>query len=161
MYSAIIALKTSYLFLAALHFMVLLFGYFCFSKPLKATISWGAKVTISSCFLLSPWVFLYSSRWLTLLSNAPRVENSNLESLYSRYAMKPMNLFSLEPLYYGFGETFVHYTFAILLLVLCCLLVIKYRYPKYQANNTLLLTAFVACATAPILYIFYMMILNY
>lgn len=158
-YSAIIALKTSYLFLSAFHFVLLWFGYFFFSKSLKGTISWGAKATISSIFFVSPWIFLYSSRWLTLLSNASHMDNSYIETHYFQYVMKPTNPFSLEPLFYGFGATFAHYTFTMVLLVFCCLLVIIFQYPKYQANKTISITAFVACATPPILYIFYMIIL--
>jgi len=159
LYSALIALKTSYLFLPVIHFIALFFGYLCFSKPFKETITWGVKVIVSSIFFVSPWIFLYSSRWIMLLFNARHMDDSHLQTHYFQSVMTPTNLFSLEPLFYGFGATLAHYTFTIVLLVFCCFLVIKFKYPKYQTSKALSITAFGACATPPILYIFYMIMI--
>jgi hypothetical protein len=108
---------------------------------------------------VSPWIFLYSSRWIMLFFKARHIDDSLLQTHYFQSVMEPTNLISLEPLFYGFGATFAHYTFTIVLLVSCCFLIIKFQYPKYQANNALSITAFGACATPPILYVFYMIII--
>lgn len=151
-YAALVTLKNTYLLIAALHFTLLLLGLICVSRPRKDVLSWGVKVLASAAIFISPWILLYYSNWIAVLSNWVPAENPVLAGGLQRQA-ESMNPFSLEPLFYGFGTTFAHYTYTIIVAGFCGLFVICRRSANQRTDKMRRITAFAACAALPVLYL--------
>jgi hypothetical protein len=151
-YAALTALKISFLLLPAVHFMVLLVGFVIISRPLKDVLSWAIKVVLSASGFILPWVLLYSSHWIALFFSASRPNNFLQKQDYLRYAKPTTNLFSLDPLFYGFGASFAHYTLTIMLIGSCCLVLMAYKFQNHRSSMALTLFSISACVTPPILY---------
>jgi len=151
-YSALIALKNTYLLIAALHFSLLLLGFIFISRPRKDVLSWAVKVLAATAIFISPWILLYYSNWIALLLNAPYPENPVLAG-GPRGKAESMNPFSLRPLFYGFGTSFAHYTYATIVAGFCGLFLICRRFPKQQSDKMPRIAAFAGCAALPILYL--------
>jgi hypothetical protein len=158
-YSALLALKTTFLLLPAVHFMVLLLGFVIISRQLKNVLSWAAKVALSAFGFFLPWVLLYSSHWVVFLFDAGHPSTSLQTQDYFRYAKPMTNLFSLDPLFYGFGASFAHYTLTIMLIGFCCVVLMIYQYQNHRSNAALTLSSISACITPPILYVINMYII--
>jgi hypothetical protein len=158
-YAALTALKISFLLLSAVHFMVLLVGFVVISRPLKNVLSWAIKVVLSASGFILPWVLLYSSHWIALLFSASRPNNFLQKQDYFRYAKPTTNLFSLDPLFYGFGASFAHYTLTIMLIGSCCLVLMANKFQNHRSNMALTLFSISACVTPPILYAIHIFII--
>lgn len=152
-YSALIVLKTSFVPVALVHFMVLLVLFICILRPWKRIFSWTAKVTASTFIFALPWILLYSSQLLTLLSNMGRHNILRAPGTeYYRFPKPTTNLFSLDPLFWGFGDTFAHYTLTTIFVGCCCLALLMYKFLNKQTDKIRTSTAIAACATLPIAY---------
>ena len=151
-YSALIALKNTYLLIAALHFTFLLLGLICASRPRKEVLFWAVKVLASAAIFISPWMLLYYSNWITVLLNPVSAENPILAGGLQRQA-ESMNPFSLEPLFYGFGTTFAHYTYTIIVTGFSGLFIICRRSTNQRTDKVRKMTAFAVCAALPTLYL--------
>ncbi|MBN2272423.1 MAG: hypothetical protein JXN61_17560 [Sedimentisphaerales bacterium] len=151
-YSALIALKNTYLLIVPVHFTLLLFGLISVSRPRKDVLSWAAKVIVSAVIFISPWMLLYYSNWIAVLLNSVSPENPVLAGRPQRTA-ESMNLFSLKPLFYGFGTCFAHYTYTAIVAAFCGVFLIRYRFPNQRRHKMRRMTALAACAALPILYL--------
>ena len=151
-YSALVALKTSFLLLPLLHFSVLLLGLAIYTTRLKEAFSWAIKVVISSIIFLLPWIMIYSSRLPAFLFDHSYLNISLQEMNHFRHTAPIINLFSLEPLFWGFGANFAYYTLTILLIGFCGIILIVFQFSNYPSSRVLTATALAACLTPPILY---------
>ena len=151
-YAALVTLKNTYLFIAALHFTFLLLGLICASRPRKEVLFWAVKVLASAAIFISPWMLLYYSNWITVLSNPVPAENPVLAGGLQLQA-ESMNLFSLKPLFYGFGTSFAHYTYTIILAGFCGVFIICRRSTNQRTDKVRKMTAFAVCAALPTLYL--------
>lgn len=158
-YAALVTLKNTYLLIAALHFTFLLLGLVCVSRPRKEVLFWAVKVLASAAIFISPWILLYYSNWIAVLSNWVPVENPVLASGLQHQA-ESMNPFSLEPLFYGFGTSFAHYTYTIIVAGFCGLFVVCRRSTNQRTDKMRRMTAFAACSALPVLYLFYIFVIG-
>jgi hypothetical protein len=148
-YSALVALKSSFLLLPFVHFSVLSLGLAIYTTRLKEVFSWAIKVVISSIIFLLPWIMIYSSRLPAFFSDR---SISQQEIDYFRHTAPIINPFSLDPLFWGFGDNFAYYTLTILLIAFCGIILIVFQFPNYPSNKALTATALAVCLTPPLLY---------
>ncbi|SPD73125.1 membrane hypothetical protein [uncultured Desulfobacterium sp.] len=151
-YSSVASLKTNYVFVAAIHFILLFLGFIFVLNPRKKIISWAVKVGLSVVFFTFPWALLYLPYWLASLKNINNPINASLRDNYFGYTEPASNLFSLKPLSYGFGETFAHYSIVVILIGCYAVFFLLHKHTNQQVNKVRSVTAFAACATIPILY---------
>ena len=143
-YSALVALKNSFLLVPVVHFSVLLLGLAIYTTRLKEVFSWAIKVVISSIIFLVPWIMTYSSRLPAFFSEQ--------KMDYIRHTAPIINPFSLQPLFWGFGANFAYYTLTILLIGFCGIILIVFQFPNYPSKRILTATAIAACLAPPLLY---------
>jgi hypothetical protein len=151
-YSALVALKTSFLLLPLAHLSVLSLGLAIYTTRLKEVFSWAIKVVISSIIFLLPWIMIYSSRLSAFFSDRGYLDISLQEMDYFRHTTPIINPFSLQSLFWGFGDNFSYYTLTILLILFCGIILIAFQFPGYPYNKVLTATALAACLTPPLLY---------
>jgi hypothetical protein len=151
-YSALIVLKTTYMLVVVVHFTLLLLGFICISHSRKDVLFWAVKVIVSAVVFISPWILLYHSNWIALLSNTAYSQSSIFDNGHSGSPKESTNLFSLEPLFWGFGATFAHYTYTVILSGFCGFFLLVYKFPSKLSLKMGRLTGFAACAMLPILY---------
>jgi hypothetical protein len=153
-YSALIALKTFYLLVVIIHFVLVFLGIIYLSHSTRIAMKWGMRAALCTLLFTSPWILLYRSNWLAWLSSyiiGPQAYP--LDSGFARQTAPAINLLSSEKLFFGFGTTFAHYTATMIVVTLCCLSLFVYKTagePKHSARKVM---GFAACATAPILYV--------
>jgi hypothetical protein len=152
-YAAILALKTSYLLLPAVHFIVLALGLAIYAIRLKGVFSWATKVVISSVFFLLPWLAVYLSNLSAFFSFRSYPNISFLGMGDFKNTAPVINPFSLEPLFWGFGDGLAYYTLTILIIGFCGIILIVFQSPSYRSNKASNATAIATCFTPPILYI--------
>jgi hypothetical protein len=152
-YSAIIALKTVYLLFVVIHFTLLLIGSIFTSYSWKQVLSWVTKVIGSIIIFISPWMLLYYSNWINLLSNINTPYAHLIDSGYYRFTEKGINLLSVEPLFYGFGASFAHYTLTMVFVAFCSIFLFVYKFPNQLEYKGQTAIQFAACATPTILYL--------
>lgn len=151
-YSALVALKTSFLLLPLAHFSVLTLGLAIYATRMKEVFSWATRVVVSSIIFLLPWILIYSSRLPAFFSERSYTNTSSLKMDYFRHSVSIINPFSLEPLFWGFGANFAYYTLTILLIGFCGIVLFVFQLPNYPSNKALTATAIAACLTPPLLY---------
>ena len=151
-YSALIVLKTVYLLLVIIHFAVFFAGLMSLSRSLKDAVSWATKVIASGILSILSWILLYYSNWISWLSAMSAPHTSLLDGGYYRYTKKAINIVSLDPLFYGFGTTFAHYTVTMILVGFFGIFLLLYKLPNQPEYNKQTLTELAAWATTPILY---------
>lgn len=151
-YSALVVLKTSFLLLPPLHFIVLLLGYAIYTTRLKDVFSWAIKVVISSIFVLSPWIMLYFSHLHAFFFDRSHSNFAFQWLDFLRNSAPILDPFSLDPLFWGFGDSLACYTFAILLTGCCGIILIVFQFPNCRSDKALTATAIAACFTPPLLY---------
>jgi hypothetical protein len=152
-YSALIVLKTIYLLFVIVHFSLLWVGFIYISRSWKNAICWGAKVVAFVIFFTSPWIITYSANWFALISNFFGPSSFLLDAGYYRYPAKTIDLFSTNPLFYGFGSTMAHYTFTMILVGSCCIFLFIFKYSLKLAFREKVVMVLAACGTPPILYV--------
>jgi hypothetical protein len=152
-YAALIALKTFYLSVVIIHFVLVFLGIIYVSYSLRNAISWAIRTAFSTLIFSSPWILLYHSNWITWLSNIGSPQAYILDSGFVRQTAATINLLSSEKLFFGFGTTFAHYTATMIVVTLCCLSLFVYKAAIHPTPDTRTAMGFAACATAPILYI--------
>ena len=152
-YGALVVLKTMYLLFVVVHFTMLFIGLICISNSWKDVLSWATKVSAIVIVFLSPWILLYYSNWITFIVNIIAPHTHVLDSGYSRYTAKAINLFSLDPLFYDFSAALAHYTLTMILVALCSIFLFVYKLPNELKYKMQTVIEFAACATAPILYV--------
>jgi hypothetical protein len=79
-------------------------------------------------------------------------ENPVLAGGLQRQA-ESMNMFSLKPLFYGFGTSYAHYTYTIIVAAACGLFVICRRFPNQPTGKIRKIAAFAACAALSAFYL--------
>jgi hypothetical protein len=151
-YAAIVALKTSYLLLPVVHFSVLSLGLVVYGSRLKGVFSWAIKVVISSVFFVLPWLMVYLSNLSALFSSRSYPHISFLGMDYFKNTAPMINPFSLEPLFWGFGDSLAYYTSTILLIGFCGIIFIVFQSQGYLPNKASNAAAIATCFTPPILY---------
>lgn len=155
-YAALIALKTFYLLVVIIHFVLVFLGIIYLSYSLRNAIKWAVRTGLSTLLFSSPWILLYSSNWITWLSHIRGPRAYLLDSGFARQTAATINLLSSEKLFFGFGTTFAHYTATMIVVTLCCLHLFVYFVYKaaiQPTHGTRKVMGFAACATAPILYV--------
>jgi len=152
-YSSLIALKTFYLLVVSIHFVLVFLGIIYVSYSLRNAISWAIRTAFSTLLFSSPWILLYHSNWITWLSNISGPQAYLLDSGFARQTASTINLLSSEKLFFGFGTTFAHYTATMIVVTLCCLSLFVYKAAIQPTHGTRTVMGFAACATAPILYV--------
>jgi hypothetical protein len=152
-YAALIALKTFYLSVVIIHFVLVFLGIIYVSYSLRNAISWAIRTAFSTLIFSSPWILLYHSNWITWLSNISSPQAYLLDSGFTRQTAATINLLSSEKLFFGFGTTFAHYTTTMIVVTLCCLSLFVYKAAIQPTHDTRTVMGFAACATAPILYV--------
>ena len=152
-YAALVVLKTVYLLFVVVHFTMLLIGLICISNSWKDILFWTTKVITCVIVFLSPWILLYHSNWITFIINIIAPHTQVLDSGYSKYTPKAINLFSLDPLFYDFSATLAHYTLTMILVALCSICLFVYKLPNELKYKMQTVTEFAACAASPILYV--------
>jgi len=152
-YSSLIALKTFYLLVVSIHFVLVFLGIIYVSYSLRNAISWAIRTAFSTLLFSSPWILLYHSNWITWLSNISGPQAYLLDSGFARQTAATINLLSSEKLFFGFGTTFAHYTATMIVVTLCCLSLFVYKAAIHPTPDTRTAMGFAACATAPILYV--------
>jgi hypothetical protein len=152
-YAALVALKTVYLLFVVVHLTILFVGLICLSYSWKDVLLWTTKVTACVIVFISPWVLLYYANWIAFFANIIAPHTHVLDSGYSRYIPKAINLFSLDPLFYDFSATLAHYTLTMILVALCSIFLFVYTLPNELKYKMQTVTEFAACATPPILYV--------
>jgi hypothetical protein len=152
-YSSLIALKTFYLLVVSIHFVLVFLGIIYVSYSLRNAISWAIRTAFSTLLFSSPWILLYHSNWITWLSNISGPQAYLLDSGFARQTAATINLLSSEKLFFGFGTTFAHYTATMIVVTLCCLSLFVYKAAIQPTHGTRTVMGFAACATAPILYV--------
>ncbi len=152
-YAALIALKTFYLSVVIIHFILVFLGIIYVSYSLRNAISWAIRTAFSTLLFSSPWILLYHSNWITWLSNISGPQAYLLDSGFARQTAATINLLSSEKLFFGFGTTFAHYTATMIVVTLCCLSLFVYKAAIQPTHGTRTVMGFAACATAPILYV--------
>jgi len=149
-YSALIALKTIFILVVVIHFLFLAVCFIYTSRPLKAVLTWIAAVSIFSLIFISPWLLLYLPQWLDI--SIPNIEDVSLLDSSYKYLITIPDLFSLDLLFYGFGSTFAHYTFTIIFVSLCGLLLVIDGFSRQWTDKTKTSFVFAAFMTPPIIY---------
>lgn len=152
-YGALIALKTFYLLVVIIHFVLVFLGIICVSHSFKNSIKWAMGTACSTLLFSSPWILVYYSNWITWLANISGPQAYLSDSGFARQTAVAINLLSSEKLFFGFGTTFAHYTATMIVVTLCCLSLFVYRAAMQPTHNTRKVMGFAACATAPILYV--------
>ena len=152
-YAALVVLKTVYLLFVVVHFTIFLIGLICMSYSWKDVLFLTTKVTACIIVFMSPWILLYYSNWITFIINIIAPHTYVLETGYSRYTPKAINLFSLDPLFYDSSATLAHYTVTMILVALCSIFLFVYTLPSELKYKMQTVTEFAACATPPILYL--------
>jgi hypothetical protein len=156
-YSALVTLKSTFLFVVAVHFLILVITYFFFDSW-KKVLAWAARVIGFSTIFLLPWILLYRSQIADLITTFGKNSAFPLdESILARY--QGVKLFSFEPLTYGFGLGYAQYTIAILMIGLCGVFILGYIIWHEKSSNALAPVETAACFAPPILYLFFMLIL--
>jgi hypothetical protein len=152
-YAALIALKTFYLLVVIIHFVLVFLGIICVSHSFKNAIKWAIRTAFSTLLFSSPWILVYYSNWITWLSNISGPQAYLSDSGFARQTAAAINLLSSEKLFFGFGTTFAHYTATMIVVTLCCLSLLVYKAAIQPTHTTRKVMGFAACATAPILYV--------
>jgi hypothetical protein len=152
-YAALIALKTIYLSVVIIHFVLVFLGIIYASHSFRNAINWAMRTVLSTLLFLSPWILLYHSNWTTWLSSISGSQAYLLDSGFPKETAPTINLLSSEKLFFGFGTTFAHYTATMIVVTLCCLSLVVYKGAIQPTHGTRKVLAFAACATAPILYL--------
>ena len=151
-YAALVVLKTVYLLFVVVHFTILFIGLICISYSWKDILLWATKVTAFITIFMSPWIFLYYSNWIAFLANIISPHTHVLDSGYYRYTAKAINIFSLDPLFYDYSTTFVHYTLTVILVAFCSIFLFVYTLPNELKYKMQTVTEFATCVTPAILY---------
>ncbi|MCK7515896.1 MAG: hypothetical protein MZV70_75965 [Desulfobacterales bacterium] len=108
---------------------------------------------ISSVFFVFALVNGLSSKFICVffLSRLPRII-SFLGMDYFKNTALMINPFSLEPLFWGFGDSLAYYTSAILLIGFCGIILIVFQSPSHRSNKASNAPQSATCFTPPILY---------
>jgi hypothetical protein len=150
-YSALIALKTFYLLIVIIHFVLIFFGTIHLSHSTRIAIKWGMRTAFCTLLFISPWVILYSSNWISWLTFDP--QSYPLNNGFAVQTAPSIHLLSSEKLFYGFGTTFAHYTATMIVVSLCCLSLFVYKADVHPTPTTRRVMGFAACAAGPIAYV--------
>jgi hypothetical protein len=151
-YSTLVVLKTSFLLLPPVHFIVMLLGHAIYTTRPKDVFSWAIKVVISSIFVLLPWIMLYFSHLHAFFSDSSHHNFTFQWTDFLKNSVPTLTPFSLDTLFYGFGDSLACYTLAILLTGFCGIILIVFRFPNCRSHEKLTATAIATCFTPPLLY---------
>lgn len=128
LYSSLVALKASFLFYIAMHFVFFIAALAIATRDTMRMMRIALTVMLASALFISPWLLLYLPLYLTAVQTAfaSSASVSDLASIVGRpdiVAQQPLsvNLLSTDPLFYG--DSFAIYTFAVCLVVYYAMLV--------------------------------------
>lgn len=127
-YSSLVALKGTFLFFIALHFVFLIAAIGLATRDTRRTMRIALTVVPVSIFFISPWLSLYLPHYLEGVHNV-FTSSASLPTLTSVLGrpididLPPIiNLLSTDPVFYG--DSFAKYTFAVCLVVYCGMFVL-------------------------------------
>lgn len=140
-YAALLALKSSFLFFPALHIILFCITLAVFGVGIRRLIRWGLSAGIMTLLFLSPWLLLHLPNYIHW-SPAP-IQNTDVA-----YYDEHLNLFSLDPLFYG--ASFANYTFLAMAMVLPLIVFFLWR-RKADPPESASLAGVVASATTIII----------
>ena len=153
-YAALTALKSIYLLFAIAHFLLTGLSILIADRSLKTTLTWAAKTSCFFLLFISPWLLIYAENWNVLLSTP-----GQLPSVFSGDGQPPqlpldLDLFSTQPLFYGYGASALHYTATVLMIGLfgTYLLILGLRNLKNRLQQHLV--AATGCLAPTFLYVF-------
>ena len=158
-YAALVVLKSTFLIVIALHLLLLVLGAIYHTRRWKKAFAWAAATGASSLFFVSPWLLLYLPNWISAMHNPNRPDHSLLGVDYARSPLPTLDLFSTVALPYGFGATMRQYTFTAILAGLCGLVLLIIARQKSRDHNVQTPWAISACATLPIVYVIFLVVL--
>ncbi len=157
-YSALVVLKSTFVFVVAIHFLILFTGYLFFDSWQKV-LAWAARVIALSTIFLLPWILLYKSQFIDLVTTFGENPALSLdEAVLAKYS--GVELFSLKPIFYGFGLSYAHYTFVVLLIGLCGVFILGQRLLQKKIGNEFIPIEAATCFTPPIIYFIFMLFLS-
>lgn len=101
-YSALAALKMTFIPFVTLHFIVTIISMSLVIKNKRLVFQWGGQVILWGAIFLSPWLLLHAPHYLLIFGSAPK------KTLNMTHSTETLNVFSTKPLFYG--STYLHYT---------------------------------------------------
>jgi len=151
-YSALIALKTTFLTFAAIHFFVLIVVLYFMQNPKKKVFLWVFRVIGYTLLFLSPWILLYYPSWnaIALGTNTPsNLFSGKTDNIFLHYLL---NLFSSKSLFYGFGNSFLDYTLLIIICGLLSILVFVNQSGNKLNKSSITVSVLISCISIVIFY---------
>ncbi len=115
-YASFVALKPIYVTLAAVHFVAVMGASYSTSRSFKRILAAGLRIGAASLLWISPWLLLYAGNGsrLRLRETIPFMPpNQAIDGGL-------VDLFSVEPLFYGFGTSPAYYTTLVAVSLLVC-----------------------------------------
>ncbi len=137
-YAGMVAIKTTFLLPVVIHFLLASLVIAWSTRRLWSTIVWCAQVGATSLLFIAPWLGVHFSVWRGLWSASAPLGDVTESTVVAVPAAQDLNLFSLDPIFYGFGASQAHYTGAILVIVICTLFILAlFRYSKaYDSGSS-------------------------